>query len=483
MGRRLRVRRLINRDELPVDPAHLSALAGLWRPVPIVETNGVTAPAIWGLLRPRLLVPPGLIETLPKEQLTWAFLHELVHVRRGDNWVLLFQRLIQIVFFFNPAVWIANRAADTFREFACDDASMALAGVERHDCGAGFLAIAERACRGRPCTAPIALGLFGSRTQIQKRLEHILDDGRPVSPHLSWGAVTLLGLLALAVLPSVRAQAPAPEPSKPAGQVAQPSTVDPKARARQNKPGTTIGGVVKDSAGKPIAGVLVYVVSKGKDGDADIREHSHKTDAEGRWQCSEVTADLSKTWFRLEHPEFAIFTSDSLTLTFTNIEKERYQTATAELRKTELELIEAESQLLVLEQELKASNRENGEQGPAANAEFTALIEAEFMKDPDVVGLIGEITEARDHLENTRDKVRQSNDPSLLAINKKLHKLTDQYENLWEAKYKEIHQRLSGVPKATPSAVNKLRNKIAELKKKQQRLTKSLEQLEAKNKK
>ena len=122
MGRRLRGARLIDRDELPFDPAHLSALAGLWRPVPIVETNCVAAPAIWGLVRPRLLVPAKLIESLPTEQLTWAFLHELVHVRRGDNWVLLFQRLIQIVFFFNPAVWIANRAADIFREFACDDA-------------------------------------------------------------------------------------------------------------------------------------------------------------------------------------------------------------------------------------------------------------------------------------------------------------------------------------------------------------------------
>ena len=162
MARRLRDARLIDPDELPVDPVHLAALAGLWRPVPVVETNCVAAPAIWGLLRPRLLVPPGLIGTLPQEQLTWAFLHELVHVRRGDAWVLLFQRLVQIVFFCNPAVWVANRVADIFREFACDDASMALAGVDRHECGAGFLAIAEWACRTRTKPAPIALGLFGS---------------------------------------------------------------------------------------------------------------------------------------------------------------------------------------------------------------------------------------------------------------------------------------------------------------------------------
>ena len=312
MARRLRGARLIDPDELPVDPVHLASVAGLWRPVPIVETNYVGAPAVWGLVRPRLLVPRGLIETLPQEQLTWAFLHELVHVRRGDSWVLLFQRLIQIIFFFNPAVWVANRAADILREFACDDASMALAGVERHDCGAGFLAIAELACRrARPICAPIALGLFGSSALIHKRLERILDDSRPVSPCRSWGAVTLLGVTALVVLPSVRAQTPAPEPSKTSGQVVPSSKADPKVPDLEMEPGTTIGGVVKDSAGKPIAGVVVSVISGEQGWDADRWEHSHKTDAEGRWQCKEVPADLSMTWYRMEHPGSARLAPDS----------------------------------------------------------------------------------------------------------------------------------------------------------------------------
>ncbi len=98
------------------------------------------------------------------------------------------------------------------------------------------------------------------------------------------------------------------------------------------------------------------------------------------------------------------------------------------------------------------------------------------------MALIGEITEARDHLENTKDKVRQSNDPSLLAINKKLHKLMDQYENLWEAKYKEIHQRLRGVSRPSLSAISELRLKVAMLKQKKDRQTKNFEQIKLENK-
>jgi polysaccharide biosynthesis transport protein len=167
---------------------------------------------------------------------------------------------------------------------------------------------------------------------------------------------------------------------------------------------------------------------------------------------------------------------------FKNLGESLYQKTMGEMLNTDLALIEAESQLLVLEQELKASNGENEEQGSPADAEFTALIEAEFMKDPEVVGLIGEITEERDHLENIKDKVRQSNDPSLIAINKKLHRLTDQYENLWEAKYKEIHQRLRGVSRPSLSAISELRLKVAMLKHKKDRQTENFKQIKLENK-
>ena len=52
--------------------------------------------------------------------------------------------------------------------------------------------------------------------------------------------------------------------------------------------------------------------------------------------------------------------------TFKNLGEGHYQKTIAEMMNTELALIEAESQLAVLEQELKASKEENGEQGLAS---------------------------------------------------------------------------------------------------------------------
>ena len=226
---------------------------------------------------------------------------------------------------------------------------------------------------------------------------------------------------------------------------------------------------MKDSAGRPIAGVLVHVVSKGQGGDTGVREHSHKTDAEGRWQCSEVPADLSKTSFRFEHLDLARVTPDSGPPVFKNLDKERHKAAIAEIMKTDLELIDAESALAVLEAALLTNDEP-----------LPQLIEAEFRKDPDVIGLIEEITESQDQLEHAKKAARQVLDPALVAAQKHQRKLLDRYENLWEIKYEEIRQRLRRTFfwRSTTSV-----QKVAALRHKKERLSKNLKQLEVKKQK
>jgi beta-lactamase regulating signal transducer with metallopeptidase domain/thiol-disulfide isomerase/thioredoxin len=213
MAWRLRALVPIDPATLPTELRRVSTLCGLRREVPLVVTPLVAAPAVWGLVRPRVLFPPGLIEALTPGQLTWVLLHELVHVRRRDGWVVLFQRLVQVVYVFHPAVWIANRFVDIQREFACDDAGLALAGdVSRRDCGAGFLAIVERASIHRTTVTP-ALGLFGTHIFLRRRLMRILDTRRPLHTRLSARGALLLGVAALVALPDVRAQDEPPRPA------------------------------------------------------------------------------------------------------------------------------------------------------------------------------------------------------------------------------------------------------------------------------
>jgi beta-lactamase regulating signal transducer with metallopeptidase domain/thiol-disulfide isomerase/thioredoxin/protocatechuate 3,4-dioxygenase beta subunit len=267
MHMRLRDARALEPGTLAVDYGLLCKRCGLARPVPLLVTPWVSSPAVWGLLRPRVLVPPGLAESLPTGQLTWVLLHELIHVRRRDAWVASFQRLVQIVYVFHPVVFVANRLIDLQREYACDDAAIALAGeVPRRDCAAGFLAVIERAC-ARPAGASPALGLFGSHTFLRRRMMRILDSQRSTRRRISVRGALALGILAVMVLPYVRArEQDKPAPTEPAPVA---STSD---SARAGAPATAVKTeasikpqsarevevrVVRKEDGQPLAGATV----------------------------------------------------------------------------------------------------------------------------------------------------------------------------------------------------------------------------------
>jgi len=198
----VRTRRLIRqavplpRGRLPIDVESLGRAVGLRTAVRWAVDARLDSPAVGGLWRPAVIIPPDLNDSLTPNQLTWVLLHELAHVRRGDLWVVVFQRVVQAVFFFNPAVHLANWIIDELREYACDDAALAACKTSRRDCGEGFLAIIERSVGHAPVAAP-ALGLFEGRMLIRRRLVRILDNHRTVHARLSRPAA--FGLLALAL--------------------------------------------------------------------------------------------------------------------------------------------------------------------------------------------------------------------------------------------------------------------------------------------
>jgi capsular exopolysaccharide synthesis family protein len=162
---------------------------------------------------------------------------------------------------------------------------------------------------------------------------------------------------------------------------------------------------------------------------------------------------------------------------FTNLGEEQYQRTIGEMMRTDLELIEAESQLTVMESLVKTNKEEIANPGAPADAELGAVIESEFKKDPEVVALIGEITETRDQLTQTQEKVRQPHDPAIIAVRKQLSKLMERYENTWRDKYEEIHRRLKGTAGPSPAEISALQIKVGTLKQKKERQAKNFEKI------
>lgn len=285
MARRVRRSRALDPASLPVDLPRLYLLSGLRHPVALVSAPWANSPAVWGLFRPCLLLPPGLAEGLSPDALRWVLLHELAHVRRRDGWVALFQRLVQIAYFFHPAVWLANRMIDVQREYACDDAALAAAGASRRACGDGFLTIVERA-NASPAPRVPALGLLHSPLLIRRRLMRILDARRPLHARLTVGAGALLALAGILVLPRVQARPgtpPAPEPQQAARVEAKPA-----AGARRTIPIR----VMEKEGGKPLPGATVEVLRSDPLGNEVKRLAA---DAEGR--CEITVPAEAPEWF------------------------------------------------------------------------------------------------------------------------------------------------------------------------------------------
>ncbi len=73
----------------------------------ITITDAVKSPALFGYLRPRLLLPEGVLEKLTRSELAYVFMHELGHLKRHDIGVSWLITILQTFHWFNPLVWLA----------------------------------------------------------------------------------------------------------------------------------------------------------------------------------------------------------------------------------------------------------------------------------------------------------------------------------------------------------------------------------------
>lgn len=100
---------------------HLCTKMGIRRPVRLYWSERVQEPVTLKHIKPIVLFPLGLVTQLSPEQIEIVLLHELAHIKRWDylvNWV---QSLLELLFFYHPAVWWLSAQVRTAREHCCDD--------------------------------------------------------------------------------------------------------------------------------------------------------------------------------------------------------------------------------------------------------------------------------------------------------------------------------------------------------------------------
>jgi hypothetical protein len=139
----------------------------------MIWSQKVTSPVVTGILRPMIVLPVSLMIGLPREQAVAVLSHELAHLRRFDHLIVMFQRLLEALFFFHPAVWCLSRRLDQEREKACDDL-VVNAGHNRADYAEALVNLASD---HQPAFALAA----AKNPHLKERIFRILNHAQPAT--------------------------------------------------------------------------------------------------------------------------------------------------------------------------------------------------------------------------------------------------------------------------------------------------------------
>ncbi len=152
------------------------------RDVRICVSGEITVPIAVGIFDAMILIPSDLVHELDYDDLDRVLLHELAHVRRSDDWVNLFERVAQALFFFSPGIYWISRQMDLEREVACDDwvLEQSSENVPYARCLARIVEVTQW-----PYTAPAAPGVFVTRKSMSIRIERLLARGRDIRVRLA----------------------------------------------------------------------------------------------------------------------------------------------------------------------------------------------------------------------------------------------------------------------------------------------------------
>jgi len=164
----------------------------------IVVTDRVKGPALFGFVRPRLLLPVGVIETHSEKELRHIFLHELSHLKRYDILLGWVTTLLLVIHWFNPLVWYAFYRMRQDRELACDASALSTMGIDESEkYGMTIVRLLEKFSQARGL--PIIAAVSEDKSNLKKRIAMISEFKR--EPYV-WSvlAVTLIILLSFVTL-------------------------------------------------------------------------------------------------------------------------------------------------------------------------------------------------------------------------------------------------------------------------------------------
>jgi hypothetical protein len=190
-------------DELQDRVQLLAECLGLTSVPMVWMVPGPVSPMIWPIgIRPRLLIPRGLLDRLTPEQRDTLLTHELAHLRRRDHWVRGLELIVTGLFWWHPIVWWGRQAIREAEEECCDAWVLWVLPASGRAYASALVEALDFLAGVRPAMLPPAACGLGQFQTLKRRLTMILTGTTPRAlPRLGFLAVLGLGFL-LPVLPT-----------------------------------------------------------------------------------------------------------------------------------------------------------------------------------------------------------------------------------------------------------------------------------------
>lgn len=185
---------------------------GVKRKVGLKVSFNATSPAVCGLFRPVILLPQNLGPNLGSSHLRTVMMHELAHIKRGDLWINTIQVVLQIIYLYNPLLWLANAIIRRVREQAVDETVIVTMGPRARQYPETLLHVARLAWQ-RPALSLRLIGVIESKNQLKERIKNMLDKPAPKNARLGIAGIFIIIVLGVFLLPMTKAENSTAEPS------------------------------------------------------------------------------------------------------------------------------------------------------------------------------------------------------------------------------------------------------------------------------
>jgi bla regulator protein BlaR1 len=203
--------------------------------IPVMSSPALFEPGVYGIFRPVLLLPAGIVGRLTAPQLRSIIAHELCHVRRRDNLGAAIHMFVETVFWFHPLVWWIGARLLEERERACDEHVLAQ-GSHPGDYAEGILNVCKFYVE-----SPLACVSGVSGSNLKHRIEAIMTNRTPKALDSGRRALLAASASAAVIVPIVIGLLNAPASRAQSRDAALPQFE--VATIKPSKPGIMGGGL------------------------------------------------------------------------------------------------------------------------------------------------------------------------------------------------------------------------------------------------